>query len=433
MKHSIAQIVAILLSVAASPCQAECEVVPPGTFRVCQRAEVTTISLLGGCGQGGLVTGQGRRFGKDRVITGITSFLAGEAGAVVYYFSELTEKDTDCSDIEGSDPSTIMKAIADRVGLRLEVPRRDTWIVGRPLAFETAGLEVSLRPVYADQHQFRNSSDTLSIESALTRGLRVNSRIPSKGTARIRYYYWWIEGERDSLIVTVRIESEDQLQLMFATHKVTVAHTNGTWRVNPVWQAEDSPGPLVPEFSDDIDGDGVRDYVLDYEARDNSHYALISGVDGRLLARFRGWIAYDPGRPGPKRIAVRELLGEYREPPQGVHVLDFSGGTPAEISIPRKKQGTGAGHDSSPYGPDAAVSRLLGDPGRVKSIVGGTYSNEERASPEAMRKAQERRNLPRCELGEQAAGACERVHFRYISPGLKKRMEDAAKRTADSK
>ncbi|MCC6129408.1 MAG: hypothetical protein IT186_05730 [Acidobacteria bacterium] len=31
------------------------------------------------------------------------------------------------------------------------------------------------------------------------------------------------------------------------------------------------------------------------------------------------------------------------------------------------------------------------------------------------------------------AGACERVHFRYISPGLKKRMEDAANRTADSK
>ena len=243
--------------------------------------------------------------------------LADDARAVSFYVQEepvnlgTTKRPIPLDGTwSGRDPLSCLRAFCTAGGLEVRVLDGGVWLIG-----PTADLDASAVVVVAYPFDFeRNGSLDLDEERALLRDLPVRLFNPTKEHDFEPDLYWLslgyyrLPGEPGALVVlATKGSATTGHEVPAEVFKVKLDDTPSGPAVTCIWQSA-AHGELMPQFVEDVDGDGVTDILLGGVGAVNAWDVLLSGVDGKQLAEFSTEVlAVEQRTEGPRRLAVKYL------------------------------------------------------------------------------------------------------------------------------
>jgi hypothetical protein len=250
---------------------------------------------------------------KGSVITGVGDFLAREAGSTIVYVSLNTAKGVQRGEWRAADPLRTLKLFAEAAGLEVRIPSPGYWVIGAPDMWPSSGLTLSVQSLDPAGQGFGSVDEKGAIEKALVDQLPVRDTGNDRGRIALDVAYYRIPGESPEtwlvLSSLAEVESSNPYSPFFKAFKVGLARTGRGIEVECLWASSHATGRLVPEIAEDLDGDGVRDFVFQ-GAGDKHPDSILSGNTGRLLVDFIGnEIAVEKAAVGPRRFAVDTLVG----------------------------------------------------------------------------------------------------------------------------
>lgn len=344
------------------------------------------------------VEGVGNKLGRTASYQEVGDYLASEAGAIIFYFGTMTQRDAGPAEWRAADPLTVLKAFAVAAGLEVETPAKDFWMIGGPWVKEEGAVTLFAQPLDPRGQAHLPSREAEEIERALVSQLPIRHDVLG---STMRYagvsYYWLPKEGRNILLVLGTSGSERRPTSTFhssleVAFKVRVNRVGGKLRVTCLWQSEAPAGRLLPEIDEDFDGDGYRDFVFNNSGdRDwEPSNVVLSGKEGTTLFAFYGTeLAVEKGVAGPKRIGVPQfysqeetdailrvpLVDRNLAPPRspGPHVLKYSredGEFEREEPKTRKASAAAAGERPTER-PERALAEVAGGPGKVRLYLIG--------------------------------------------------------------
>ena len=252
--------------------------------------------------------------------------LAGVAGATVVYVQEGAGVGSFLWPLpvdgvwSGADPLSAAQSFCRAGGLDVRVAQEGVWLVGPPADLDVSAVVAFTYPI-ANDSQRRLDPDE---ERALLRDLPVRrwqaysdqEDEPDLRWIALGYFRHPTEPGVVMLMVTEGVEPHYS-GIVGSLMKAVLEETPSGPAARCVWQSPGC-GQAAPHFAEDVDGDGVSDFLLTahgcggWRGRGDS---LVSGADGRRLAEFAAELVAVEQRPsGPRRIAVKHVMTEGDHP-----------------------------------------------------------------------------------------------------------------------
>ena len=320
----------------------------------------------------------------------VAEFLASYAHATVMYVGEGPSYNGETAapvplgkTWRGATPLECLRAFAQDAGLKVAVPEQGLWVVGPPEDVDTTAVVVTAYPF--DTSQAPLGGDTLR---AVLRTLPVRNwrsyvdevlGQPQAVSLALGYYRIPEEDGRFIFVVSNSFAGGDGAVTGVGpegmTFKVEIDGEGLDAVVRCIWGTP-GVGELVPEFAEDLDGDGYRDYLLLEEERGalkplpGEYNFVLSGKGGRGLVSYyhTGELAVEKGADGPKRIAVQGL---YRPGGEGLNrtdVLIYDEKEGKFVPVPRETpdaQTEAAEQTKVRTTPAEALAAMVGGPDHV--------------------------------------------------------------------
>ncbi len=327
----------------------------------------------------------------------VGDYLARETGAAIVYFSIETPNRLERGEWRGTNPLSCFASFAKAAGLEV-IESKDLWIVGpREDWFRgRVGATLLAQPADPKEQGFLPAREVGEVERALVSQLPVRDATVDRSSPQMSFagvtYYWLTKEGRDTLLVVGSSSAWTRhLPATFKIFKVRLDRSGEKLKVKCIWAAEENAGRLLPEISEDFDGDGYRDFVFDSGGADHvPNQVVLSGKDGRRLLAFNGnEIAVEKAPSGPPRVAVPSLFDEgVLEEPQvsrgltgkhydvAPHVMRYSGKEQAfaiDRTAERRIGAAGAteGEASIREHPGQLLARAAGGLDKVRVYVFG--------------------------------------------------------------
>lgn len=250
---------------------------------------------------------------RSASITGVGDYLAAEAHATLIYDVRGTEENLARGEWHGTDPLSTLRAFGSVAGLEVVVPEEGFWIIGAKGALATGGITVLTYPIDSSQRDRLSPAETALFEKELVRQLPVRSNPyqvdDGMGMQRFDVGYYWVPNEPNTIVVSFYGAHDPyHCGTTYALLKVKVTGSGGDLVFHCLWSAsvDSMAGPLLFDIAEDFDGDGVRDFVVEGLRTGCQNDTLISGSDGRILAKLEkgGSLVVEKKKAGPKRIAA---------------------------------------------------------------------------------------------------------------------------------
>ena len=297
-------------------------------------------------------------------ICAVGDLAAQQANATVLYNTRYTERDLPRGEWRGADPLAAFRAFAAAAGLEVATPLPDFWVVGTPGWNERTATTIFARPLDPDKQGFQPASQIGEVEQALISQLPVRDGCERLRHCTIGVAYYWLPNEGpDTMLVQADIPPGSiKVAPQTKVFKVRVNRTGPTVKLDCLW-ASSATGPLLPDVAEDLDGDGVRDFVFAGGIYDYGTNEVVSGRDGDRLLQFIGnELLVERTTHGPKRLGVATLVGEDTDlkgtnlPPTGVLAYDEDTRTFGEV----------------PNGPEAEAQAARGNSPRDENRIDRT-------------------------------------------------------------
>jgi len=389
-----------------------------------------------------LLPGRGASVGPGP-IQGIGDYLASEAGSTVIYFSKRTERDLPASEWRAADPLSCFRKFAAAAGLEVLTPSSDLWLVGTAEDWfrNNAAITLFAEPVdLAKQGVFRNYQVT-DVEKALLTQLPVRDGEAQRNGPLMAFggviYDSLQNEERDTLLVvgTASAWRSYNSSFTYKVFKVRLDRSGGRIRVGCIWGVSEIPaGRLLPEISEDFDGDGYRDFVFDSQGADNvPNYVVLSGKDGHRLFAFSGdELAVERNAAGPKRVAFRafdEALMSETQAARGLtgSPLDNAPGVfryspesrvfGAEAGAGRKTASEASSGVSAPGVARRLLAKEVGGAEKIRVYLMGEVWWEPQSRSEQVKITLSAKTLTRITSEMVKAGYPAHILYEYKSPG----------------
>jgi len=275
----------------------------------------------------------------------MAEFLATQARATVVYVGEGPSYNGETTapvplgkTWRGATPLECLRAFAKDAGLKVAVPEEGLWVVGPKEDVDTTAVVVTAYPFDTSQASLGRGTLRAVLRTLPVRNWRsyMGDDRPAIVSLALGYYRIPEEAGRYIFVVSNSFEGGNGAVTGMGpggmTFKVEIEGAGLDAVVRCLWGTP-GIGQLVPAFSEDLDGDGFRDYLLLEEERGalkpvvGEYDFVLSGKDGRGLVSYynSGQLAVEKKADGPKKIAVQGLFRPGGEELGRTVVLTYDG------------------------------------------------------------------------------------------------------------
>lgn len=266
---------------------------------------------------------------RGTLVTRVCDRLAREDGVTVLYVSERAESDVPRGRYSGTTPLAAARAFCQAAGLRVLTPARGLWVVDTTARSKDLVVTLFSRRLGSSESWVKGPEER-ELETAILSQLPIRSVCEGVQDCFMGIAYLPLS-EADGPKLLVQAMSSVGLPgkpPAYSAFKVTVHRGPSGFTLGCLWSYPVS-GPVVPEVDEDLDGDGLRDFVFSVDDYDEAMDSVISGRSGSPLFEFCGRELVVEDRPGgPKRVAVERVWvgvsDETPEPLVGPAVLVYS-------------------------------------------------------------------------------------------------------------